>query len=865
MPLRSLLLWFALAVAAYPQAPEKPAENKPPALEDPPAAQTRTQLNLLGQTDNKSGESRRNENVQFNLVDNNAQKELNQRIGVTASFVHEFSSDRNYFGAEFGPTAPWSVLQAPSFKDSWHGNLNWSHLNSLTSARAFFQVGGVQPARDNNFAAALSGKLWRGASLTWDGGLQALRGVVNGNILAPLPSERTPLATEPRLRAIVASILNSYPNIPPNRPDIDPRMVNLNAPQTIDNRNTASRLDQRLGRRDQLSLSYNWITQNVLAFQLVRGQNPNTTTRAHKAGLAWNRTLSPSTVLSAAYRLDRVGTVIGPEPTAVPYAIYPSTALTNINANSTIPINRAQNAFKSALQLRRSAGRHNWSLGAQFNRHQLNGSDSDSHIPALSFNNTATADVITNIRLGTPITMFQAVGSIHRGFRNWDNWIYFNDTWRARPNFTVNFGLGYRPNSRPIEVNGLNRFPYKSDNNNFGPFLGLAYRLAPRWGVLRAGYGFHYGEIFPATFQQIRFNQPLNAKIVIQQPNLANPFENIDATQLSKARAVSYAYAPDLVSPYSQLYSFTWELQPLSPLRWQIGYTGSRSQKLLYHHYTNRAHPIPGIPTTVATIDQRRADPTKADIRTVGNMSRGFYDAFKTTALVPRWRGLNLEASYWFSKAIDLGADYTSTAHDIDSFRGRSQYEFEAHSELRGRSRFDQPHAFLLRSDYSVPRFRRPWLGRWGLFAVALSKSGTPFQVTGGSDAPGYGNVDGVSLDRPNILDPSILGRAISHPDRARQLLPRAAFAFITPNDLRGNLGRNTFRRGPVRNMNAGLSIDWPLAKERTLAFRVESNNLTNSPQFAEPGTALTDPNFGMITNTLNDGRSFRFSLRFSY
>ena len=65
--------------------------------------------------------------------------------------------------------------------------------------------------------------------------------------------------------------------------------------------------------------------------------------------------------------------------------------------------------------------------------------------------------------------------------------------------------------------------------------------------------------------------------------------------------------------------------------------------------------------------------------------------------------------------------------------------------------------------------------------------------------------------------------------------------------------------------MNAGLSIDWPLAKERTLAFRLESNNLTNSPQFAEPGTALTDPHFGMITNTLNDGRSFRFSLRLSY
>jgi hypothetical protein len=862
------MLWLAFVAIACPQVPEKQPETKPPApiaLEEPPVAQTRTQLNLLGQTDSKSGESRRNENVQFNLVDNNAQKELNQRIGVTASFVQEFSPDRNYFGAEFGPTAPWTVLQTPSFKDSWHGNLNWSHLNSLTSARAFFQVGGVQPARDNNVAAALSGKLWRGASLTWDGGIQALRGVVNGNILAPLPSERTPLATEPRLRAIVSRILDSYPNIPPNRTDIDPRMVNLNAPQTIDNRNTSSRLDQRLGPRDQLSFSYNWITQNVQAFQLVRGQNPNTTTRAHKAGLAWNRTISPSTVLSAAYRFDRAGTVIGPEETAVPYAVYPSQALTPINANSTIPINRAQNAFKTALQLRRTAGRHNWAIGAQLNRHQLNGSDSDSHIAALSFNNTVTADVITNVRQGTPITFFQGIGFLHRGFRNWDNWLYFTDNWRASTKLTINFGLGYRPNTRPVEVNNLNQLPYADDLNNFGPFLGLAYRLAPRWGVLRAGYGFHYGEIFPATFQQIRFNQPLNSKLVIQQPNLADPFRGLDLSQLSTTRAVQYAYSPDLVSPYSQLYNFTWELQPLSQLRWQIGYTGSRSQKLLYHHYVNRAHAVPGLPITVANIDERRADPTRSDIRRVENMSRGFYDAFKTTATVPRWRGLQLETSYWFSKAIDLGADYTGTAHDIDSFRGRSQYEFEAHSELRGRSRFDQPHAFLLRTDYSAPRFRRAWLGRWGLFAVALSKSGTPFQVTAGSDAPGYGNVDGVSMDRPNVLDPSVLGRSITHPDTSRQLLPRSAFAFIRPGDIRGNLGRHTFRRGPVRNMNAGVSVDWPLAKEKTLAFRVESNNLTNSPQFAEPGFALTDPNFGVITNTLNDGRSFRFSLRLSY
>jgi hypothetical protein len=65
--------------------------------------------------------------------------------------------------------------------------------------------------------------------------------------------------------------------------------------------------------------------------------------------------------------------------------------------------------------------------------------------------------------------------------------------------------------------------------------------------------------------------------------------------------------------------------------------------------------------------------------------------------------------------------------------------------------------------------------------------------------------------------------------------------------------------------LNASLSGQWKLPKERTLLFRVESNNLTNTPQFAEPGFTLTDPNFGVITNTLNDGRSFRFVLRLSF
>jgi hypothetical protein len=83
----------------------------------------------------------------------------------------------------------------------------------------------------------------------------------------------------------------------------------------------------------------------------------------------------------------------------------------------------------------------------------------------------------------------------------------------------------------------------------------------------------------------------------------------------------------------------------------------------------------------------------------------------------------------------------------------------------------------------------------------------------------------------------------------------------MNPYEARGNLGSNTFRKGGIRNLNAALSKRWELGNSKSLTFRAESVNLLNTPQFAEPGRELTSPNFGQITNTLNDGRTFQFAL----
>jgi hypothetical protein len=62
--------------------------------------------------------------------------------------------------------------------------------------------------------------------------------------------------------------------------------------------------------------------------------------------------------------------------------------------------------------------------------------------------------------------------------------------------------------------------------------------------------------------------------------------------------------------------------------------------------------------------------------------------------------------------------------------------------------------------------------------------------------------------------------------------------------------------------VNAASEREFRFRREWSLSFRAESINFLNTPQFAEPNYNLVSPSFGAITNTLNDGRTFRMLLR---
>src|SRR2546430_1173833 len=172
---------------------EKPSAEAAPETPTPeaPADDKRTELNLIGKTEVQAGESRRNENVQFNLIDNNALKELNVRLGSSATVTRVFQPEFRYFGTEFGnkPSGPMHLGPASRSRD-FYGGISFTHSNSIFSARSFFQAGSVKPAHENNYGFVAGIGLWRGAHLTVGGSGQKTRGRRDRKVVGAPPPPR---------------------------------------------------------------------------------------------------------------------------------------------------------------------------------------------------------------------------------------------------------------------------------------------------------------------------------------------------------------------------------------------------------------------------------------------------------------------------------------------------------------------------------------------------------------------------------------------------------------------------------------------------------------------------------------------------
>ena len=172
---------------------------------------------------------------------------------------------------------------------------------------------------------------------------------------------RTPLTIDPAARAPFGRALH----VPPSRSkrptapiSIRARSQYHNSPQSIDTDNAGAQLDQLAGRRDRFALRYSFVHQQVDAFELMKGQNPDTTTKSHSGRLTWEHNWGPATDLNASLGFDRLPLLLVPPPGTIGPSVSFSGVIDPLEPSSTLPIDRVQNRYRYAALLRRVHGHH---------------------------------------------------------------------------------------------------------------------------------------------------------------------------------------------------------------------------------------------------------------------------------------------------------------------------------------------------------------------------------------------------------------------------------------------------------------------------------------------------------------------------
>jgi hypothetical protein len=267
-------------------------------------------------------------------------------------------------------------------------------------------------------------------------------------------------------------------------------------------------------------------------------------------------------------------------------------------------------------------------------------------------------------------------------------------------------------------------------------------------------------------------------------------------------------------------------------------------------------------------------------INLMSHMGVSRYDALQFRVSRNAGAGLNVQASYVFSKVMSNLNDYRPGA--VDPY-----LDFSNPSIEWAPAPFNLTHAFKAAFVEQLPFFAgsaRTLPGRilsgWSIAGTVIAQSGAPFSLLSG----GY-----VTMPDGEVVAVSGLGTLTSTADsgqntvatsldaaRIRQFLgvrksgdgivsyvnaPAGAFSQPAPGTI-GNLQRRMFSGPGALNVNLGLRKSIPLREQVRAEFRAESINLLNRVNWLVGDQTLLGSQFSNDVTQWNPPRSLQFSLR---
>nr|MBA3240711.1 TonB-dependent receptor [Acidobacteriota bacterium] len=224
----------------------------------------------------------------------------------------------------------------------------------------------------------------------------------------------------------------------------------------------------------------------------------------------------------------------------------------------------------------------------------------------------------------------------YRGFRVRDLDLFFQDTWKVRPNLSLNYGLRWEYKAVPYEINGqlsnlVGQDPsqaapaggfrfqtvgknsdnpstplYNEDYNNFAPRVGFAYSPDFKDGLIahltggpgrmsiRGGYGVFYDRIFGNLYRNSSANPPFsntyNEFPFAPLQEIARPTTLGPITSVGNGAELAVNLFPNpgnnmfkqgWATPYTQSWNFGFQRQLGETFLVEADYMGSKATSLI--------------------------------------------------------------------------------------------------------------------------------------------------------------------------------------------------------------------------------------------------------------------------------------------
>ncbi len=486
--------------------------------------------------------------------------------------------------------------------------------------------------------------------------------------------------------------------------------------------------------------------------------------------------------------------------------------------------------------------------------------------------------------------------------------IFAQDTWKPKPNLTINYGLRWDDFGNPypyLAGTNLSNF-YLGSGSNFNaqvasgvmkkvsnvftrPVNAWAPRVGVAWDpskngtwVVRGGWGMYHdqptlgndenglntnppGYVVPTFFSNGKTSLPIFAFGQQNKPPFGFPYPSLGSTSLTPQGGLANQQLnvggidPNLVAPTTFNYAATLEHKLVGPVVASLWYQGSHTYNEIWGYgntgntsYGFDVNRYPGNLISCACTSPTRLNSSFGSINYAKNGAKANYNGVVVDVRA-RFHGSFIEGSYTHSSANDNTQTYPTP--DIAQYYGPSS--------------FNVPNRFSLLWNYAFPALNHGsgFVGRvlsgWSISGTTIVQSGNPYTVSTNAPfnpiiqngvvtgfAPGSGdyNADGFNLDYPNVTSYSA---PTSRQAYLNGLFTAANFP-VPALGAEGNEKVNRFSNPGFAETDAALLKDTKVFERLDLQLRFEAYNVFNRPNLQGVDANLPDATFGRVTSQYN-------------